>query len=359
MGDGVVQVAAESGATVKSDRIYSLQALRGIAAAMVVLAHAIEHAPKVASNSVMLTGRFGVEIFFVISGFVISYVAGSGVFRPGSFLFRRVWRVVPLYWALTLLVAALAFAAPSIFKTTSFDLGYFIKSLLFIPDPLPGTTDYRPLFKLGWTLNYEMFFYLLIAALFWCRSMTIRAIGLSLVLGALVLAGFLLRPEPSMLAFYLSPKLFPFIGGVWAAVLWRRNLIQDNAKPLAIVAALLFVGFTGWAYQLPRSSNPYTYDHIIMSIAAFMSVLLVLSCEGFFKRLRGSTWLGDISYSLYLVHMFVVGAGWAVLNKLGVKVDTPLGAVGVIGMCLGSILAADLTYRLFERPIMKLMPRRA
>ena len=76
----------------------SIQILRGVAAGLVVIAHVIEHADWVSGDPVLITGRFGVDIFFVISGFIITYITGDGPFDPKVFAIRRIFRVVPLYW---------------------------------------------------------------------------------------------------------------------------------------------------------------------------------------------------------------------------------------------------------------------
>ncbi|WP_076072082.1 acyltransferase family protein [Sphingomonas montana] len=339
-------------------RVRSLQALRGLAAAMVVLAHAIEHAPGRSADPITLTGRFGVDIFFVISGFVIAYVAGDRPFRPGRFMMRRIWRVAPLYWGLTLIVAAAALATPGAFKTTAFAFDYFVKSLLFIPAALPGTIDWRPLFKLGWTLNYEMFFYLVVAALFWCRSMLQRAIVLSVVMGLLVLLSVFVAPSSGILAFYANLNLLPFISGVWLAVLWQTGLIARVPRPAAwlvltaaIVATLAFYRIEFWTVR--RLDG-----HLLMSVAATLIGAAVLLFEDMLARFRVPQWLGDISYSLYLSHMFVVGTAWAVLNRLSIGVDSVLGALAIVGIFGVSLVVAQLSYRYVEQPLMRVETRR-
>ena len=90
---------ARNGREVRSalkQTFYSIQALRGLAASLVVIAHIFEHPSRGDANALLLTGRFGVEIFFIISGFVMTHVAGEGAFSPGPFAVRRIMRIVPL-----------------------------------------------------------------------------------------------------------------------------------------------------------------------------------------------------------------------------------------------------------------------
>ena len=105
-------------------------------------------------------------MFFVISGFIMTMIAGDGTFRPGRFLSRRALRIVPAYWAATFMVAALALALPNQFRTTVPTIEGLIKSLLFIPSLNPKA----PLLALGWTLDFEAFFYVVFASLFFLRS---------------------------------------------------------------------------------------------------------------------------------------------------------------------------------------------
>jgi len=334
-------------------RISSLQGLRGVAAALVVFAHAIEHAPGIAWNPIVLTGRFGVEIFFVISGFVISYVAGEGRFSPKIFLERRIWRVAPLYWTLTLVVGLSSLLLPHMYKTTKFDVGYLVKSLLFIPAALPGTADYRPIFKLGWTLNYEMFFYVGIAALFWCSSMRLRAWLITLVFGALVACSFLPNLN-GVEAFYANFDLIPFIAGVWIAVLWRDGVFTRIPAWLARALLGLAVFTTLVFYFVPFEQTKLPVGHLIMSAAAISIALAALAAEQVIARWKASTWLGDISYSLYLSHMFLIGAGWAIFLKLHLTPFSVIGGVWVVILFASSICLGYLCYRFIERPLGRL-----
>src|SRR4029450_4392972 len=93
-----------------------------------------------------------------------------------------------------------------------------VRSLFFIPAPDPqAASDWRPLFKLGWTLNYEMFFYAALMTLFWCRKRIQRSVILTAALGALVVLSFAIPPKASILAFYANIALIPFLVGVWLA----------------------------------------------------------------------------------------------------------------------------------------------
>ena len=146
--------------TQSNDHLLSIQYLRAVAALMVVFHHIINAKPWLFNpleNYPSLAT--GVDIFFVISGFIM-YVAARNE-APLEFLKKRIIRIVPLYW-----VATLAFVIVKtklhIFSLTPEDWLHIAKSLAFIPhhDPTnPGKI--WPYLIQGWTLNYEMFFYLI------------------------------------------------------------------------------------------------------------------------------------------------------------------------------------------------------
>ena len=349
---------ARPGGTARRPSLTSIQALRGIAAVAVLVAHGLEHG-DIESRGILFTGRFGVEVFFVISGFVIMLAAGDGRFDLGRFAFRRFFRVAPLYWATTILVAMLALVLPSIFRTTVFDAGYFVKSLAFVPATVPGTTDWRPLFKLGWTLNYEMFFYALTALLFWCRTAWLRSTLLLVMMTLLVALSFVIPPRASVLAYYANLNLLPFMAGVVLCELFRRypDGIARLARwwPVGLAAAVAGIA---WALQYSHIDYRTWQGHLAITVAAVAVAVAALSLEAQFSRHgRFWGWLGDISYSLYLLHMFVVGAGWAVLRR------TPLGdsavgiGLGIAAMIVVTLILSSISFRWFERPLNRLAQR--
>ena len=347
----------------QSDRsqIYSIQGLRGLAALAVVIAHSFEHG-KLGGVPALFTGRFGVEVFFVISGFVITLASGKGWFDPRDFAIRRFMRVAPLYWLTTLLVGGLAIALPSIFRNTSFDLSYFISSILFIPDPIPGTDDWRPLFKLGWTLNYEVFFYAIVCAFFWCRTSLSRSICLISIMLLFVVISFGIEIRSGIASFYFNLNLMPFIAGVVICEALRQtaNLMARMAD-YTLILLLVAVASLYWALQFSHEEYRTFPGHIALTSAAVMVVLTALSIEHVFSRSVSMwSWLGNISYSLYLLHMFVVGAGWAVLRRVADRGhDSVITPFAIAGIVIASLIAATVSYRLFEKPLARLARRLA
>ena len=154
----------ENAATTRVATLLSVQCLRGVAAFLVVMHHAIGgFLLKFPSpNGFLLgtgyledVGESGIDIFFVISGFIMVYVnrfrfLGSSA-NIGDFLVRRAIRIVPLYWMASFLMLLLLFFLPSLFSTMKFDLSQAVKSFLFIPT-VNSIGDYYPILGVGWTL---------------------------------------------------------------------------------------------------------------------------------------------------------------------------------------------------------------
>ncbi len=180
-------------------RLDEIQVLRAIAVIFVFFEHiaAINH------------GAFGVDIFFVISGFVIVY---STVSDAKHFLLKRVLKIVPLYWGTTLCIFVFVTIFPSLFRSTIVSVDFLFKSLIFIPFEIePGIV--QPILRIGWTLNYELFFYIIF---FLAMKISYQYRGLiacsALIL--LVFLGNLLHFNSVVLRFYTNPILLEFVYGM-------------------------------------------------------------------------------------------------------------------------------------------------
>src|SRR3984957_14335543 len=203
---------------------FSIQYLRAFAALSVLFTHVLQWPLGELNFALLKTGRLGVEVFFVISGFIMTMIAGDGGFRPGRFLSRRALRIVPAYWAATFLITALALALPSQFRTTVPTLEGLIKSLLFIPSLHPKA----PLLLLGWTLDFEAFFYVVFACLFFLAS-ELRTLALCVLFAALVAIGLNLHDPSYVAEFYTSISLIGFCAGTLVAQLYRQGWLPPDS----------------------------------------------------------------------------------------------------------------------------------
>ena len=173
--------------------LFSIQILRAIAACAVALAHIhgdLKYHMGVSLMPAFSVGGVGVDIFFVISGFIMVYVSApmfGAAGGPRIFLLRRICRIAPLYWAATTLYIAIVLWALGRGSLPGFD--WALASYLFVP--YPGGNETFPVYSIGWTLNYEMFFYCVFAVvLIWPRRAAVAILAAAFVawvgLGALV-----------------------------------------------------------------------------------------------------------------------------------------------------------------------------
>ena len=342
--------AAPGEAARPPERFGHLQQLRAIAALMVVLHHA--RIPSYPSWWGEGFGTLGVDIFFVISGFVIYWVTRRETsFR--RYLLRRIVRVVPLYWILTVVLAAAVLLVPQLFKQTVFDLWHFLQSLAFVPAFNPSRPgEIRPLLIPGWTLNYEFFFYVSFGLVFFlCARLPSRLMLFSAMLVALVLAGRVFAPVNPIALTYTSPMLLEFLAGIWIGV-WINRGAGLPGKHAAW--ACLFVG---WLCLL--------FEPLLPGWGALAgSALVVLGAVALERaspiKSRIVEFLGDASYSIYLTHVLTLGAlrlAWLRVPALNGMPFEP-----AVFMLVGIVLSAavgTLIYVALERPVLRMLGKGA
>ncbi|MDR1491167.1 MAG: acyltransferase [Planctomycetaceae bacterium] len=192
-------------------KIESVQMMRGIAALSVVFCHL----------GIIGKGGFGVDLFFCISGFIMMLVTEKNCDR---FLKKRLLRICPLYYLLTIGAFAMAFIAPNLLRDANTGLDALLRSFFFI-----GGNEI--MVGVGWTLCYEMFFYLLFFIAFKINHKN-RHIISTAFLTAIVLTGLIIKTTNGYLEFYTQPILLEFALGMWAYIILYRgaqyNTIQYN-----------------------------------------------------------------------------------------------------------------------------------
>jgi exopolysaccharide production protein ExoZ len=333
-------------------RILSIQYLRAVAALLVVIAHAFLHPIDYVDVTWRRMGSFGVLLFFVISGFIMVYNTGMGTFAPGRFLRRRLERIVPLYWIVTIGVALVAVVMPAFLKNTTFSWGQLAKSLLFIPY-IRENGEVVPLMKLGWTLNYELFFYIVFAA---CASLSAgrRVLTVSLLFVVLATIGALVPFTAAIPKFYTEELLLTFCVGMGIGLLYLHGSPLIGMAKLGPVWAVAAALFTALAFWMPAAQPLSPKTDALFTLAAAALIMLGLCVERRLPVSPSGLTLGDASYAMYLTHMYFVAGSIVVIRKLVPPTDAWLEIASSI---LLSVLIAIPVHRYVEKPVGRALRR--
>jgi exopolysaccharide production protein ExoZ len=321
-------------------RLYGLQYLRGVAALGVVAYHACDRA-----HVGFAVGKAGVDLFFVLSGFLMWTITGADS-RPGRFLSDRLLRIVPLYWIVTSVMAAGALA--HLFPAVRLTAWHIAASYLLLPAVSPSNGQVWPLLAPGWTLEYEIAFYLLFAATL-TLPRRLQLPGLTAVLLGLAALHPLVPARLVMIRYYTDAHILEFWAGLVLAAGWRGGLFAHRwALPLLGTALAL------WIAALAATA-PDWGDTALYGPPAVLLVALVLAAEA---RPGGVTdrpllrHLGDASYSIYLWHTLAISVTAKLAEKLALP---PLTAVPL--HIVGGVVVGLAGYALIERPLMARLHR--
>jgi peptidoglycan/LPS O-acetylase OafA/YrhL len=327
-------------------QVVTIQYARAVAALMVVVFHLRPQLERMGHD---LSGvdwlASGVDVFFVISGFIMWWTTRDADQTPSAFVRRRLLRIVPLYWAVTTFYVFVLFFAPHLMQTGALDPYHAVSSYFFLPYPHPVLGDLQPLVTPGWTLNFEMFFYLVFAAmLLVARSRRIAA--LAAVLIGLVLLGRLIQSDNRFVVTYTSTLLLEFLLGVVVAELVLRRKLPPASLALPIAA----IGFLGLPLLSPLA-EPATRGLVWGPPAAlFIYGLVAAEAQGRVFRSGVLLFLGNASYSIYLSHQMTLSAAGQAWRRL---IDAS-STSGFVGFCVTGFVAATivgcLCYLLVERP---------
>lgn len=279
----------------QSGQVRVIQVLRA-AACLLVVAY---HAANAVYPSSWPNGAAGVDLFFVISGFVMVRSSRKLAGRQGGwrvFLWRRACRILPLYWLLTAGKLAISWIRPSLTSHTHPIAASILGSFLLFP-VRDGGGDIRPVLPVGWTLEFEAFFYVLFAIALWRHW---PPLAITPVLAAAALIGFWRNedwPAPFLLANGLTLE---FAFGLALASIPR--LIPARALAPAILLGSFIVLLAA------PSCGPWRFLFWGMPAAGIVGSALALE-DQFRARIPALLLtIGDASYAIYLVHPFVVPA---------------------------------------------------
>jgi exopolysaccharide production protein ExoZ len=312
-------------------KLYSIQYLRAVAALAVVVFHA--------GGNTFEIGAAGVDIFFVISGFVMWSTTSAREQSPGEFIIRRLVRIAPMYWILTLALVIAGLTVPHAFPKLKIDALHTVASLLFIPARSPINGELWPVLVQGWTLNYEMFFYVVFALALLLPKKT-RLASLFVLFPAFTLAGLSGAGTGPLFLVYTDQIMLEFLAGIVLARLVELDLWTSRGWGYLLLGAGIV------SYGLAATTG---YEHprlIVWGCPAFMVVsgLLAIELNGGLGRSNLLALAGDASYSIYLTHGITI----SFLAKFGGALNSAVHLALCLVICT---LAGIAVWWTMERPI--------
>jgi exopolysaccharide production protein ExoZ len=325
--------------------VVAIQYLRAVAAGLVAFHHAL--GIPIYAHYTAHFGTVGVDLFFVISGFIMWTTTEQSEPAPVRFWLARIVRVVPLYWIFTTIYVAAALITPESFYVVHLDLAHIVKSYLFVPAAHPTLGMILPVYALGWTLNYEMFFYLVFGLCLFVPWPRARFALLAAAFLLLVACGLLVRPDGAIARTYTDPILLEFLAGVMLAILSPLLMRCGTLAGLALVtAAIVWVAIVfgcGLAAERILSHG----------IPAVMAVAGALMIEPVARARPSRLWLmlGDASYSIYLAHPFAQRILLIAANRIVAVAAIPPALYVPVALLVG-IAGGVLCHFLIERPLL-------
>jgi peptidoglycan/LPS O-acetylase OafA/YrhL len=330
-----------------------IQILRFAAASVVLIGHAMHEEaalyPQLRAYGGIFPWPAGVDLFFVISGFIMLHVTKDGFGKPGApgiFLLRRLKRIAPSYWAFTTLMLVAGYFSSSWVNHPAREMPHILASYAFIPW-LREDGSYQPVLALGWTLNYEMFFYVLFAASLFAP----RRFGVPLLIAALcgLAAAHPWVPQSWVqLTSWTRPIILEFVAGLVLAILFQRGLRIPIrlAVPMLMAAIAGFVVFGGDGPRFLAWGGP--------AIIACAAVALGNWRLAPVPLVRLSILAGDASYAIYLSHPFSLN----LLRIAWAKAGWGAPLVYVVVASAFSVFIGIVVHLWFERPMTRWLTRK-
>jgi peptidoglycan/LPS O-acetylase OafA/YrhL len=343
-----------------TEKIQNIQALRGIAVLLVVFFHVQIVEEKYAqydfiSPDFFIIGMSGVDLFFVISGFVMVIVTHRSFQSSGKirqFLYHRITRIYPLYWFYSSLVLCVYLIQPTLVNSSVGNQVNIISSYLLLPQDLP------PLINVGWTLILEMYFYFVFALLLLLPKekflFGIIAWGSSLVIIDNYF-NYLNETNNPFLYYYANPLILEFIGGCLIAIMYKRQYLFGS--PLFFALLSFFLWILGYYYFQELLSGDMTKNSWLRVFVFGVPAMLAVYASILFEKKEGALmprWLrsiGDASYSIYLSHLLVltvIGKIWLYFATEGIVDNT----IMLLLMFTAVLIAGFLSYTFIERPML-------
>ncbi|HHG1224465.1 TPA: acyltransferase family protein, partial [Klebsiella pneumoniae] len=277
--------------------------LRAIAAILVVITHFTgkPYSVKLLDHE-FSSGAIGVDIFFIISGFIMMYVSDLKKQYPIKFILNRFIRILPVHYFFLFILIIIFLIKPDMINS-SVSKTYVWESFLLVP-ALRNDAEY--LNPVIWTLCYEMMFYLIFCVSLNLKNLTTSAIATTLVISAIVFSGFFYKGDNIYISAATDSISLEFCYGMLLYVFYKKGFLTFHwLLPLMLSIILYFVLKQFDFYRFIKLGIP--------SALIFISFLNMKN-----SKITFLNFLGKISYEIYICHIMVISASYLILFRLGV-----------------------------------------
>ena len=322
-----------------SKTLNNLQALRAFAALNVVLFHIIGTSASYGFGVDHLKifegwGSNGVDIFFVLSGFIMVYIQRDKIISPATFIIDRLTRIAPLYYLLTGLALALTYALPSIFRGDISDIQiHSFASIFFLSQAFLGK---MPVLFDGWTLEYEMLFYLSISIGLFFRIKKLTYLFVTLVISFLVIFNL------------IQAVALEFLLGLFLGALYLNVKTNNKIQLASFIIGLIWFISTLFVFRL--DGGIFTQRVIAYGIPSFLIIYGLLGTNQIQQGVL--TKLGDASYSIYLIQVFSISAFYKFIGSIGIFDGLPHDFLAILCL-ISTAIGGCLLYELVEKHLTK------
>lgn len=315
--------------------INNVQILRAFSALNVVLFHTFGQTAKYGGEGSALArffgnwGNCGVDIFFVISGFIMILTQYQHPTSTVEFIKDRAKKIVPLYWSISLLFILLLIFVPSAFNQAVFSWKHALTSLLFTSRPFGY--DF-PILDQGWTLEYEMLFYVLFGL-----SLSIKRVRPLVIVPLVLVCGTMLTN--------LNLIVMEFVFGMAVGMIYTKGWLKQYGLPLFATGTIAILASLFFEIDMPRV--------VRFGIPAFFIVLG--SCYLPQIQCKPLILIGSASYSIYITQALTLPAFYKAIKFAKV----PINAVGpdlITASCVVvATLVGILVYQCYEKPVARIL----
>lgn len=331
-----------------------IQIFRGIAALIVVVHHStvqmLNNTGYHYLENVFTVGWFGVDLFFVLSGFIIVYIHYYDLGRKDKlrkYALKRVTRIYPAYWIITLILIPLFIIVPSWGQDYVRDPLYIVKSLFLVPQ------SNAPLLGVGWTLIHELFFYLMFGLFIYCRRPVSITIGSVWFLGTVLGVTGLMEYQHYLLKLIFSNYNIEFLLGSIIALCFIKGNVSIRTAWSSLIAGILILAM-GWWGALEKVFIKGDVDTVLVFGVSGALIIFGLTGLNIYKAVKTPKpllFLGDASYSIYLSHFYVI----IFLEKITTKFSgiNPFNSfVTTTAIVILAIVSGSAFYQIIEKPLL-------